>query len=193
MEDRPPIVHEGKMMGRPDQKELLTMLREHLGEESFRRFVAQVRAKSSSPELPFWHIDALDGFERATRQSIPHSRTELLKFVESVDLLPPVVRETELPPWLTVESLGGECPVQGHGTMGPWRWYFRAKNDTWSLGATDTAKDPESIEKNSRHEFYYEELYSPSTGPFDAGYMPLDAARFFITRELSRLRTLRNM
>lgn len=175
-------------MGRVDQKEILTMLRDHLGDERFRRFVAQVRAKSPSPKLPFWHNDVLHGFERATRQSVPRSRTELTKLLEPVDLSHPILAESDVPPWMTVESLEGSCPVRGEGSMGAWRWYFHARNDTWSVAATDNGNDPVLVKKNSRHEFFHEELYAASTGPFDAGYMPLDTARFYISRELSRLR-----
>lgn len=106
---------------------------------------------------------------------------------------PPVLTEAEVPEWLTIDMLDGQCPVQGEGTMGAWQWYFRARWESWSIGATNDGSDPVCVSINSEHVFSHEEDYAFSQSPYDAGYMPIETARYYIVRELSRLRTERKI
>lgn len=34
---------------------------------------------------------------------------------------------------VTIEYVGGACPTQGWGGIGPLRWYFRARHGSWTL------------------------------------------------------------
>lgn len=37
-------------------------------------------------------------------------------------------------PAIEIDMLGGNCPVQGEGTIGSEPWYFRARGQSWTLG-----------------------------------------------------------
>jgi hypothetical protein len=77
------------------------------------------------------------------------------------------------------------------GEQESWAWYFRARGEYWSVTAVAEGLDPVDIPTDSRTGFHYEEHYECRTGEYDAGYMPLDAARYYIVRELGRLRAER--
>jgi hypothetical protein len=98
-------------------------------------------------------------------------------------------RSEDVPGWLSIESIEGTCPVQAWGKCGAWSWYFRARWDRWSLGAALGAMDPVDVGASSDDTFHHEERYGD--GPYDAGYMSVDEARWVIVRELSRLRAER--
>lgn len=70
---------------------------------------------------------------------------------------------------VTIASLGGNCPVQGEGTINGKEFYFRARGDHWSIGiGGDVVLAPD---------WYYEEPYG--TWPA-AGWMDEAEARAFI-------------
>ena len=172
-----------------DSEAVASILRSALGDERrYRRFVAQLLSPRSDGLIMFWQCEVLDGLEREAGLVLPRNAAELAA------LLPPLphrttLSETEVPSWLHVEELSGACPVQGVGTVGAWRWYFRARHDRWSISASrDTERDPVDVFGNSLNTFYTEEPYGDSAE--DASYMPLDEARFYIVRELRRLRGL---
>lgn len=170
-----------------DSEALASILRSALGDERrYRRFVAQLSNPRSDGLIMFWQSKVLDELERGNGLILPRNAAEL------ATLLPPLppqpgLTESQVPPWLHVEELWGACPVQGAGTLGEWRWYFRARHDEWSIAASRNAEhDPVDVFGNSPDTFYAEEPYGDRA--HDASYMPLDEARFYIVRELSRLR-----
>ena len=69
---------------------------------------------------------------------------------------------------IELEFLGGNCPVQGEGTIDGKAFYFRARGQSWTMGigGSDPSGSPE---------WFYEEGYGD--GPFDAGWMAVDEAR----------------
>lgn len=75
---------------------------------------------------------------------------------------------------LSVDSLGGSCPVQGEGFIGPHlRWYFRARGERWEFHVYRTRSrlfDDDVI--------YYSEAYG--IAPFEAGYISTTQAIRFI-------------
>lgn len=88
-----------------------------------------------------------------------------------------------------IEHLGGGCPVQAWGTCEGAKWYFRARWAMWSISVAEGDMDPVGLDAESGGAFYYEEDYGD--GPYSAGSMPEDEARYFIVRELSRFRASR--
>ena len=78
-----------------------------------------------------------------------------------------------------VEFLGGNCPVQGEGTVDGKPFYFRARGESWSMsiGGPDVVGAPE---------WYWEEDYG--TGPFDAGWMRDEEAEGFLRAAAVRWR-----
>lgn len=77
---------------------------------------------------------------------------------------------------LTIDWIGGNCPVQAEGTICGKPFYFRARGSKWSIGiGGDTVMEPE---------WYYSEPYGD--GPFDAGWMTEDEARSFIKQAAER-------
>lgn len=78
---------------------------------------------------------------------------------------------------LVVTGIGGNCPVQGYGTVNGKPFYFRARGDSWrmNIGGEDNITDPE---------WSYGEDYG--TGPYDAGWMTEEEARVFIRQSAEK-------
>lgn len=71
---------------------------------------------------------------------------------------------------IIIQELGGNCPVQGGGTVDGKEFYFRARGKSWTMGiGGDVVGNPD---------WSYRQPYG--TGDFDAGYMSEDEARAFI-------------
>jgi hypothetical protein len=91
------------------------------------------------------------------------------------------------PAAVEVLSFGGECPVQGYGTItGPdgvtWCWYFRARWDAWSVSVGHPAEEIKD---------YVCDWTAPLTAwgdygmDYAAGYMPKADAIKCITQALA--------
>lgn len=94
---------------------------------------------------------------------------------------------------LTIESLGGMCPVQGEGRIDGQYFYFRARGSCWGLEVWPPGIAPEASGElpTSDCEWYYGRQWSACrTGEIDAefgaGYMPIKIAEKFI-REAGEL------
>jgi hypothetical protein len=75
-------------------------------------------------------------------------------------------------PDLVIDWIGGNCPVQGEGTICGKEFYFRARGEGWSFGVGgDVVLDPEWSREGTWGD-----------GPFDAGWMSEDDARQIIER-----------
>jgi hypothetical protein len=77
---------------------------------------------------------------------------------------------------LTIDQIGGNCPVQAEGSIAGQPFYFRARGEHWSIGiGGDVVGNPA---------WYYEEEYPG--GPFAAGWMSEAEARKFIQEAADR-------
>lgn len=77
---------------------------------------------------------------------------------------------------VTINLIGGNCPVQAEGTIDGEPFYFRARGERWSIGiGGDVVADPD---------WYYEEPYPGEK--FAAGWMTDDEARKFISEAAER-------
>ena len=74
---------------------------------------------------------------------------------------------------ITIDSIGGTCPVQAEGTIGKFPFYFRSRNQHWSFDVTYPCADGEVV-------WSYSEKYNDE--PHDAGYITLEEARSFINK-----------
>jgi len=74
-------------------------------------------------------------------------------------------------PGLTIDFIGGNCPVQAEGTINGSEFYFRARGQHWTMGigGSDVILKPA---------WYRERPYGD--GPFDAGWMTEQEALNFI-------------
>ena len=80
-----------------------------------------------------------------------------------------------------IESLGGNCPVQAHGTICGHPFYFRARGEYWEFSvANKECKDPVEVSCGFEDGWRYSEDYGD--GPFEAGWMTEDEARAFIDK-----------
>lgn len=166
---------------------LIAMLRGYLGEPQFRQFVLDVRELGDGPNLHPSQAKVLDDLEHACRRQISRTPAVLAELLRDAIPPPDVLAEADVPEWIQIDltSFGGLCPVQGWGTCEGWSWYFRARWEHWRLAASDGSVDPVDVFSSSDSTFYHEEPYGTSDSA--AGYMPLDEARYFIVRELTRL------
>lgn len=81
-------------------------------------------------------------------------------------------------PSLTISMIGGNCPVQGQGTIDGVPFYFRARGEHWSFSVgQDPVCHPDWILK---------EPYGDT--PFAAGWMSEEEARAFIEIAADRYR-----
>ncbi len=86
--------------------------------------------------------------------------------------------------------LGGNCPVQGEGTIDGEPYYFRARGEHWSIeiGGGFVLEDAEKGIPGIG--FYHEEEWGD--GPYDAGWMPDDVARQMIEKAAAIFRRTRD-
>lgn len=73
----------------------------------------------------------------------------------------------------TVENLYGQCPLQGEGTVGTKRFYFRARWNQWTIQVGDDPWKPD---------FVYAEPWGAEPGV--AGYMTEEEGLLVICRGL---------
>jgi hypothetical protein len=168
------------------------MLRTFLGgDRRYRKFVKQLASPRSDGLLHFWQSAVLDRLQAELGLVLPRRASKLRA------LLPALAEPARLgagavPNWICIDEIGGPAPVQAYGSAGSWRWYFRARHNSWSLGAVlGQAEDPVAVGGNSDTTFYAEEEYGDLTD--EASYMDLDEARFLIVRELLRLKETRDL
>ena len=83
---------------------------------------------------------------------------------------------------IVIRELGGQCPVQGNGTIGGIEFYFRARGEWWTLGiGGDPVLEPD---------WYHEEQYSnfdKTNDPHDmfaAGHMLYEEAAGFLFKAI---------
>ena len=76
-------------------------------------------------------------------------------------------------PYIRIETLGGNCPVQAEGVIDGAPFYFRARGNRWSMsiGGPDVVMHPD---------WYYQESYGDEE--YAAGWMPAYVALGFIAR-----------
>lgn len=82
---------------------------------------------------------------------------------------------------VVIDMLGGQCPVQGKGTVNGVPFYFRARGEDWSFSVGD---DPVDVSCGFSEGFRYEEEYGEA--PFAASWMPVEEARAFILSAAAR-------
>lgn len=169
--------------------ELASHLRVVLGgDRGYRKFVRQLTAPRSDGLVQRWQSVILDILGAKHGLVLPRRAEELCA------LLPPLpaprLDAAGVPDWVRIDELGGMTPLQAWGTAGAWRWYFRARHNSWILGAVlGDGGDPVAVDADSANTFYAEDDYGDSPDePMD-----LDEARFLIVRELTRLRELRGL
>lgn len=174
-------------------------LRSYLGEERFRRFVAQVTELAGGERLHYWHSQVLDEFEPRHGAPLPRSPEDLARLFAAATPEPPCLSEADTPAWAYIEFLDTQCPVQAEGwcyvgadescpDAATWNFYFRARGEHWSVSASDSS-DPADVLVNDDHSYYYEEPYEARVGAYDAGSMTQDVARYYLVRELKKLRS----
>lgn len=83
-------------------------------------------------------------------------------------------------PAVTIELLDGAGPVQGEGTIGTKRFYFRARNHYWTFAVADAGLDPADIQLPWQG-FLVSDTYG-AAGGFEASYMARSAAEGIIRR-----------
>lgn len=80
-----------------------------------------------------------------------------------------------LPSDLTIDWIGGNCPVQAEGTIAGKEFFFRARGNRWSFEVADGLSDDSAWVAN----WLYEEPYNIHE-EFAAGWMTEEEARGFI-------------
>ncbi|NUP11782.1 MAG: hypothetical protein HOW73_37520, partial [Polyangiaceae bacterium] len=165
-------------------------LRAQLGTTRFFRFIASMPVRGE--RLHFWQSRESDILEERDGIAFPRDPAALTTLLGPFLPAHPSLPADRLPAWVVLEELGGGAPVQAVGRItGPHaRFYFRARHDSWSISiSADPEVDPVDVGGTEGAYFYHEEDFGYVAD--EASYMPLDTARFFIVRELSRWRESR--
>jgi hypothetical protein len=82
-------------------------------------------------------------------------------------------------PYLVIEWIGGNCPVQAEGFVCNKPFYFRSRGKSWRI---EIGRNPYNIPDYS---------YSEDYGEWpDAGFMSEEEAIFFIRREATKFKQL---
>jgi len=77
---------------------------------------------------------------------------------------------------LVIDNLGGNCPVQGEGTVLGVPFYFRARHEEWSMGI---GEDPVAVTRAEIGAIWYKSE-AWGDGEFAAGWMEREVARGII-------------
>jgi hypothetical protein len=175
-----------------NSEEAARVLRDVLGgNHRYRKFVRQLASPRTDGLVHFWQSAVLDTIEAKRGLALPRRADELRSLLPPLPE-PPRLDARDVPTWVCIDEIGGSCPVQAYGTAGSWRWYFRARHNDWTLGAVcGLDGDPVDACADSDTAFYAEDEYGDMAD--DASYMDLDEARFFIVRELTRLKESRGL
>ena len=81
---------------------------------------------------------------------------------------------------ITIDWLGGNCPVQAEGSIDGKRFYFRARGEHWEFRVSESAETSANNWPDFFECFCHEEEWGD--GPYDAGWMPEDVARQMIAK-----------
>ena len=81
---------------------------------------------------------------------------------------------------LTVDWIGGNCPVQAEGSIDGKRFYFRARGEHWQFHVSDEGDGRARDWPDFMTCWVHEEPWGD--GPYDAGWMPEDVARQMIAK-----------
>lgn len=84
---------------------------------------------------------------------------------------------------ITIDTIGGNCPVQAEGSFDGKHFYFRARGDAWQFHVGNEDKD--IFSDDPEREWVIEEGYGSG---FDAGWMPQHEAVGFICAGVERYR-----
>lgn len=78
---------------------------------------------------------------------------------------------------ISIDYIGGNCPVQAEGHVNGKPFYFRARGERWtmSIGGDDCVMSPE---------WFYEEAYGEN--PYEAGWMPQYVALAMIAKAFEK-------
>ena len=79
---------------------------------------------------------------------------------------------------IKIETIGGQCPVQAHGTILGTEFYFRARGQAYSLAI---GEDPVGIPEFGKG-WYVKKSWGKHE--FDAGYMPVNIALLLISKHV---------
>lgn len=90
------------------------------------------------------------------------------------------MRVVRTDPRVRLESLDGNCPVQGVGDVAGKGLYFRARHRNWTFAVARRLGEDGADVYDASQGFYREGEYGE--GPHDAGYMPYDHAESIIRR-----------
>jgi len=85
---------------------------------------------------------------------------------------------------LKIDMLGGNCPVQGEGSVDGQPFYFRARGNRWTFSV---GPNPVAVLCGDAKGFHYEEAYKPDE-EYAAGWMDEDEARRFIEQAAAEYR-----
>jgi hypothetical protein len=119
------------------------------GEHRYRKFVKQLAAPRGDGLLHFWQSAILDALEAKRGLVLPRRADELRALLPPLPE-PPRLEASAVPAWVCIDEMGGSAPVQASGRAGSWRWYFRARHNTWSLGAIlGNGGDPVDVSADS--------------------------------------------
>ena len=86
---------------------------------------------------------------------------------------------------IVIAWIGGNCPVQAEGTIGGEPFYFRARDERWTIAiGGDVVENTFGRGAADQPSWLYEEEYSG--GPSAAGWMTENEARTFIEEAAQR-------
>ena len=111
----------------------------------------------TDPFLDALRVELAPVFERQKQERAEHNPAALARCADA---------------GITIDSMGGNCPVQIEGLIDGQPFYFRARGDSWALHVGP--KEDWFTDREWLHEADY------GDGPFDAGWMPEHEALGFV-------------
>ena len=131
---------------------------------------------SEGEAVAAYEITDLDGFLSELRKVLEPRFAEEREAWEQHG---PAVTDRAARLGITLDSLGGNCPVQAEGSFDSHRFHYRARGDEWQFHVWKAERATKCREMPFGEEaFLIERDYGD--GPYDAGWMPRHEALGFI-------------
>ncbi|MBK6579361.1 MAG: hypothetical protein IPG17_24865 [Sandaracinaceae bacterium] len=152
----------------------------------YKRFLLQLEENS---ELMWWQERLWEQFVAAEGISLSADYQVVAPIFAGAlaEVMPRhELAEEDVPAWCSITALEGSAPVQGWGTCRGHAWYFRARWGDWEVivseGTTNGGDGPAVFDLDSASAFRRDGGYGDER--YDASYMPVAEARYFIVSAL---------
>ena len=152
-------------------------LEEGLGYTWFRRLIRGPLRAFAKARAIRWNAQ-LAPAESLAAESLP----DLIEWLRDESAMAPL----DVPDWISMDTFGGHCPIQGEGHVDGFPWYYRSRHESMGLVVGEPGSDV--VDEKDPSAIFYLELPFYNRGRDGAGWMDSEEVVGFVVRALSAFR-----